>query len=128
VTFPERVAIVDDDRQLLLSISGLMRSFGIEALSFSSADDFFESRPSAIDVLIADVHMPGMNGFELIEKLRKEGDKVPIIVLSALDPEVTRGEALARGADAYFAKPVDSDELMKCMTRILNDRDDIDRI
>lgn len=126
MTFPKRVAIVDDDQQLLLSISGLMRSFGIEALPYPSAEDFFEARPTPIHFLIADVHMPGMNGLEMIEKLRKEGNKVPIIVLSALDPEVTRGEALARGADAYFAKPVDSDELMKCMTRILKARDDID--
>lgn len=126
MTLPNRVAIVDDDQQLLLSISGLLRSFGIEALSFASAEDLFEARPAAIDFVIADVHMPGMNGLEMIERLRKEGDKVPIIVLSALDPEVTRGEALARGAAAYFAKPVDSDELMKCMTRIMNARDDID--
>lgn len=126
MTFPKRVAIVDDDQQLLLSISGLMRSFGIEALPYPSAEDFFEARPAAIDFLIADVHMPGMNGLEMIEKLREQGNKMPIIVLSALDPEVTRGEALGRGADAYFAKPVDSDELMKCMTRILKARDDID--
>jgi DNA-binding response OmpR family regulator len=126
VTFPKRVAIVDDDQQLLLSISGLLRSFEIEALSFASAEHFLEARPTAIDFLIADVHMPGMNGLEMIEKLRKEGDRMPIIVLSALDPEVTRGEALARGADAYFPKPVDSDELMKCMTQILNALDDSD--
>ena len=119
------VAIVDDDQQLLLSISGLMRSFGIEARSFPSAEDFFEGRPAAIDCVIADVHMPGMNGLEMIEKLRKGGNKVPVIVLSALDPQVTRDEALARGADAYFAKPVDSDELMKCMTRLVSAHDDI---
>jgi DNA-binding response OmpR family regulator len=126
VTFPKLVAIVDDDQQLLLSISGLLRSFGIDALSFPSADDFFEARPAAIDFLIADVHMPGMNGLEMIQKLRKEGNKVPIIVLSALDPQVTREEALARGADAYFAKPVDADELIKCMAQITDSRDHID--
>jgi DNA-binding response OmpR family regulator len=126
VTFPKRVAIVDDDQQLLLSISGLMRSFGIEALAFHSAEEFLAARPSAVDCLIVDVHMTGMDGLQMIEKIRKEGNEVPTIVVSALDPEVTRREALARGADAYFAKPVDCDELVRCMTRFMNDRDDVD--
>ena len=126
VTLPKRVAIVDDDRRLLLSISGLLRSFGIEALTFQSAEEFLQARPSGVDCLLADVHMLGMNGLEMIEKLREDGNKVPIIVLSALDPEVTRAEALARGANAYFAKPVDSDELMQCMALLMDARDEID--
>jgi DNA-binding response OmpR family regulator len=120
VKYPKRVAIVDDDQQLLVSLSGLLRSFGIDALTFRSAAEFLEARPSPVDCLVADVHMPGMNGLEMIEKLRKDGETLPIIVLSALDPEATRNEALARGADAYFAKPVNSDELMKCMAQIMN--------
>ena len=114
------MAIVDDDQQLLLSISGLLRSFGIKALPFQSAEDFFQAWPAPVDCIIADVHMPGMNGLAMLEKLRKSGSSVPVIVLSALDPETTRAEALALGANAYFSKPVNSDELMECMARVVN--------
>jgi len=125
VRYPACVAIVDDDQQLLLSISGLLRSFGIKALPFKSAEDFLQAWPAPVDCVIADVHMPGMNGLSMLEKLREGGNRVPVIVVSALDPETTRAEALARGADAYFSKPVNSDDLMECMVRVVNARDSI---
>ena len=125
--YPACVAIVDDDQQLLLSISGLLRSFGIKTLLFQSAEDFFRAEPASVDCVIADVHMPGMNGLTMLEKLREGGSNVPVIVLSALDPETTRAEALARGADAYFSKPVNSDDLMDCMVRVVNARDGMKR-
>ena len=121
--YPACVAIVDDDQQLLLSLSGLLRSFGIKALPFKSAEDFFQASPAPVDCIIADVHMSGMNGLAMLEKLRKGGSSVPVIVLSALDPEITRSEALARGADAFFSKPVNSDDLLECMVRVVNARD-----
>jgi FixJ family two-component response regulator len=122
VKYPKRVAIIDDDQQLLLSISGLLRSYEIDVLDFQSAGEFLKAMPSPLDCLIADVHMPGMNGLDLIEKLRKDGNKIPVIVLSALDPEPTRNEALARGADAFFSKPVDSEVLLNCMARVVSER------
>lgn len=120
--YPERVAIIDDDEQLLLSMSSLLRSFGITALPFQSAEDFFEAGPAAVDCVIADIHMPGMNGLTMLDRLRDDGSGVPVIVISALDPESMRAEALARGADAYFSKPVDSEDLLDCMVRVVNAR------
>jgi DNA-binding response OmpR family regulator len=126
VRYPALVAIVDDDEQLLHSISGFLRSFGIKTLLFPSAEEFIRAAPAAIDCVIADVHMPGMNGLTMLEKLREGGNSVPVIVLSALDPETTRAEALARGADAYFSKPVDCDDLVECMVQIVNAHDRAD--
>lgn len=125
--YPASVAIVDDDQQLLLSMSGLLRSFGIKALPFQSAEDFLQAGPPPVDCVIADIHMPGMNGLTMLEKLREGGSSVPVIVLSALDPVITRAEALARGADAYFSKPVDSEDLLNCMVSVVNDRGGLDR-
>ena len=121
--YPALVAIVDDDEQLLHSIGGLLRSFGIEALLFQSAEDFFRAEPAPIDCVIADIHMPGMDGLTMLRKLREGGSEVPVIILSALDPDTTRDRALASGADAYFSKPVDTDELMNRMVRVVNARD-----
>jgi FixJ family two-component response regulator len=125
--YPTCVAIIDDDLQLLLSISGLLRSFGIKALPFQSAEDFFQAGPPPVDCVIADVHMPGMNGLTMLEKLREGGNSVPVIVLSALDPETTRAEALTRGANAYFSKPVNPDDLMECIVRVANAHDGMNK-
>lgn len=122
VRYPELVAIVDDDEQLLHSISGLLRSFGIETLLFHSAEEFLHAPPAAIDCVLADIHMPGMDGLTMVKKLREGGSDVPVIVLSALDPDTTRDRALASGADAFFSKPVDTKELMDRMVRVVNAR------
>ena len=118
--YPALVAIVDDDEQLLHSVSGLLRSFGIKALLFQSAEAFLRAAPAQVDCVIADVHMPGMNGLTMLKTLREDGNKVPVIILSALDPEPTRERALVNGADAYFSKPVDTEDLMNCLVRIVN--------
>jgi len=123
VRYPALVAIVDDDEQLLHSIGGLLRSFGVEGLLFQSAEEFLRADPAPIDCLIADVHMPGMDGLAMLRKLRERGSAVPVIILSALDPESTRHRALAAGANAYLAKPVEPDELMDCVLRLVNAHD-----
>ena len=125
--YPARVAIVDDDHELVLSLSSLLRSFGIMAVPFQSAEDFLQAGALPVDCVIADIHMPGMSGLTMLGKLREGGSSVPVIVLSALDPEVARPEALARGADAYFSKPVDTVDLLYCMVRVVNAREGLDR-
>ena len=124
--YPALVAVVDDDEQLLHSIGSLLRSFGIEALLFHSAEEFLHADGASIDCVIADIHMPGVDGLTMIRKLRQTGSLVPVIVLSALDPESTRDRALASGADAYLAKPVDGEELVSCMVRVVTARDGVD--
>ena len=127
--YPALVAIVDDDEQLLHSVSGLLRSFGIKALLFPAAEEFLQAAPAPIDCVIADIHMPGMDGLTMLRKLRERGDEVPVIILSALDPDTTRDRALASGADAYLSKPVDTDELMNRMVQVVNARNgwDVDQ-
>jgi len=115
-----RVAIIDDDKELRLSLGGLMRSFGIEAQLFESGDAFLELEKPTFDCLIADVHMPGTNGISMIRRLRDRGNQVPIIIISALDPDRTRDQALAAGAQAYFSKPVDSAALLELIERVVN--------
>jgi DNA-binding response OmpR family regulator len=126
VKYPGLVAIVDDDEQLLHSIGGLLRSFGIGALLFQSAEAFLRAVAAPIDCVIADIHMPDMDGLTMLKKLRDSGNAVPVIILSALDPESTRDRALATGANAYLSKPVDGEELVSCMVRVVNARDDVD--
>jgi FixJ family two-component response regulator len=114
------VAIVDDDEEIRLSMGSLLRSYGIAAEAFESAEAFLSSPDiSAFDCLVTDIHMPGMGGLEMLDVLRGRGDGLPVIVISALDPERTRAKAMSKGADAYLPKPVDPDDLVSCMRELL---------
>jgi DNA-binding response OmpR family regulator len=121
---PKAVAIVEDDEEIRRSMSSLLRSYGIAVETFDSAEAFLGSaRPSAYDCLVTDVHMPGMDGLEMLDVLRSGGEAgLAVIVVSGLDPEATRALAIAKGADAYLAKPVDPDDLVECMRRVLAGR------
>src|SRR4051812_22912126 len=112
VQYPNSVAIIDDDEELRLSLGGLMRAYGIEARLFESASAFLASGQSSFDCVIADVYMPDVDGISMTKRLRESGNDVPVIIISALDPERTRDKAMAGGAQAFFSKPVDSDELL----------------
>jgi FixJ family two-component response regulator len=114
------VAIIDDDEELRLSLGGLMRAYGIEAKLFESADAFLASGQSYFDCVIADVHMPGTDGISMMERLRDRGDEVPVIIVSALDPDQTRELAMASGAHAYYSKPVDSASLLALIVQLAN--------
>jgi len=113
------IAIIDDDAELRLAMESLLRSHGFDAEGFQSAEAFLLSSDlSAYDCLVTDVHMPGMSGLEMIELVRSRG-ALPIIVISAFEPERTHALALKRGADAYLSKPVVPDDLVDCMHRLL---------
>jgi FixJ family two-component response regulator len=116
------VAIIDDDDELRLSLGRLMRAYGVEARLFESADAFLASDQFPFDCVIADVHMPGTDGITMIEQLRQRGDEVPVIVVSALDPDRTRELAIASGAYAFYSKPVDSAALLALIVHLANAR------
>ena len=69
-------------------------------------------RRNAVDVLVLDLGLPGMDGFEVIRKLREAGSAVPIIVLSSRTDEAGKVKALDLGADDYVTKPFGMDELL----------------
>jgi FixJ family two-component response regulator len=116
--YPASVAIIDDDEELRKSLGGLMRAYGTEAELFESADAFLEADPSSFDCVIADVHMPGTDGITMVERLRNGGSQVPVIIISALDPDRTRDQAMARGAQAFFSKPIDTAALLEFMAKL----------
>lgn len=124
VQYPNSVAIIDDDEELRRSLGGLMRAYGIEARLFESADAFLASGQTSFDCVIVDVHMPGVDGISMTKRLRERGNDVPVIIISALDPDRTRDKAMAGGAQAYFSKPIDSDELLDVMAELMSSRSD----
>jgi two-component system, LuxR family, response regulator FixJ len=107
------IFIIDDDQSMRRAFSLLLRSVGFVTREFSSAEEFLTYSPiNECDCIILDIRMPGMNGFELMEKLLLSGVSVPIICVTAFDDAENRGRALALGATAYFTKPVDDQALI----------------
>jgi FixJ family two-component response regulator len=110
------ISIVDDDASVRLATNRLVRSLGYITHAFASADEFLRSpQVNAASCVIADIHMPGMNGVELQSYLRAQGSRVPIIFITAFPDESVRARALEGGAVCFLAKPFDAATLIKCL-------------
>jgi FixJ family two-component response regulator len=114
------VSIVEDDRFFRESMQRLMRSLGYNVEGFSSAADFLAS-PLLPETacLIADIHMPAMTGLELHQHLADEGQAIPTILVTAYPNDADRAHALNNGVVCYLRKPVDEDDLKRCVSAVL---------
>lgn len=107
------ILVVDDEppiRKLLQTSLGAQQYRVSEAGDGASACETLRKEP--FDAVVLDLGMPGMDGFEVIQRLRREGNPVPIIVLSAQSDEAGKVKALDMGADDYVTKPFGMDELL----------------
>ncbi|MCC8935007.1 response regulator [Bradyrhizobium sp. Arg68] len=114
------VAVVDDDEPLCSSLVDLMRSVGYRAEAFTSAETLLTSAGRfALDCIIADVHMPGMGGLDLIRELQQQGIATPVILITALPDKYLDDEAVSRGALCLLRKPFETSSLLDCIERSL---------
>jgi FixJ family two-component response regulator len=108
------VAIVDDDEEVRVALGGLMKSAGLTARAFESAEEFIESgQQFQVACLITDIRMPGMSGLELQAKLNAEGCSIPIVFITAHGDAKMRMQALRAGAVEFLAKPFDDEALLE---------------
>jgi FixJ family two-component response regulator len=114
------ISVVEDDRYFRESMRRLIRSLGYNVEAFSSAANFL-TFPRFIETtcLIADVHMPAMTGVELYRHLIEAGYKIPTILVTAYPNDVDRARALNDGVVCYLRKPVDEQQLMRCLRAAL---------
>jgi len=120
LSHPFLISIIDDDRHFRESMRRLMRSLGHIVNVFPSAADFLtSSRLSETSCLIADVQMPAMTGFELHRRLIDAGQPIPTILVTAYPSDVDRARALSQGVVCYLGKPVDDENLSRCLRAAL---------
>lgn len=113
------VLLVDDEPDLLEATAGILEAAGF---SVQTAGDGREAlariEARAPEVVVADVEMPGMNGYELCRQLRASGrDEIPFLFCSGLTAPDSRVEGLRAGADDFIAKPVGEEELVLKLSR-----------
>ena len=119
---PERrrtIALVDDDRNILTTLSILLQSEGFATRVYSDGDTalgaLLENPP---DLAIFDIKMPRMSGLELLERFRDQSN-VPVIFLTSRDEEPDEALGLALGADDYITKPFSPRELVARLKAVL---------
>jgi FixJ family two-component response regulator len=114
------VAIVDDDPFVRAALSSLLRCADLEVVEFGSGEEFLAATAvPPIGVLIADVRMPGMSGFELCRRLNRAGTRPPTIFISAIDSAQARRESVAAGAFAFLPKPFAPERLIQVVASAL---------
>ncbi|OWW02378.1 regulator [Rhizobium sp. R72] len=116
------VAIVDDDPRMLESVGDLLESAGYVAGSFSSAASLLVNGLSDLDVLITDIGMPGIDGFELRDLVKKARPELPVFLVTGRH-EIA-DQSRARGISGFFRKPFDAQALLAAIASALhNSRD-----
>ncbi len=115
------IAVVDDDPRLLESLEDLLESAGYVARSFPSAGSLLMSGLADLDLLITDIGMPGMDGFELRDLVRQARPELPVFLITGRH-EIA-AQVRARGVTAFFAKPFDADVLLATVGVALRNRD-----
>src|SRR5947209_8614114 len=107
------VFIVDDDGYTRESLSNLIRSAGLSAQTFSSAQEFLAAeRPKGPSCLVLDVQLPGLSGLDLQRELAKAGVKIPIIFITGYRDIPTSVQAIKAGALEFLTKPVNREDLL----------------
>ncbi len=113
-----RVLLVDDERAILKVISIKLRVSGYEVVTAVNGQEALELIESAKpDIVLLDVIMPGIDGFEVLRKLRTSS-QLPVIVFSARTENSQK--ALALGANDFMPKPFDVDEMVRRIQNILD--------
>jgi two-component system response regulator MprA len=115
-----RLLVVDDDRALRDVLRRALTLSGYEVmLAVSGADALSEVNTAIPDAVVLDVGLPDIDGLEVCRLLRREGNRVPVLMLTARDAVSDRIDGLDAGADDYLVKPFDIDELKARLRALL---------
>ena len=113
------VYVVDDDDAVRDSLDSYLTLKGMKVTVFGSAQEVLNHEDTLPNLLILDVNMPSIDGFMLLEMLRKRGHDEPAVLITGLgDPEI-RARAERAGVAAFFDKPIDPPVLFSALTRLL---------
>jgi FixJ family two-component response regulator len=114
-----RIAVIDDDLRVLESLVNLLASFGYEAESYKSAEEFLASGNVAqTSCIVTDVEMRQMSGLGLLQYLKTNNYTVPVIIITGKPSARSEAFYLASGAVGFFRKPVDGDALVELISSV----------
>jgi len=118
------VLIVDDEEYIVTSLEYVMKSAGYEVVVAYDGEQAIEKvKETAPDLLLLDVMMPKLDGFEVCEKIRANPlwESIRIIMLTAKGRDSERDKGISLGADAYMTKPFSTRDILKRVMELLGD-------
>ncbi len=117
---PKKIVIIEDDPGILLSLKDEFESEGYTVYSAEDGEKGLGiAKQQKPDLIILDIMLPVLDGYEVCKRLRMEGDTTPIIILTVKDKEIDRVLGLELGADDYVTKPFSLRELMARVKAVL---------
>ena len=107
-----KILVVEDDRDLNRSVCTFLNHSGYEAVGCLSAEAAFdEMYKTTFDLIVSDIMMPNIDGFEFVKTVRSLNSDIPILFMSARDDLASKQRGFRIGIDDYLTKPIDLDEL-----------------
>lgn len=107
-----KILVVEDDKELNRTVCSFLNHSGYEATGCLNADDAFDEMYSNVfDLIVSDIMMPGIDGFEFAREVRDVNKDIPILFMTARDDIVSKQKGFRIGVDDYMVKPIDLDEL-----------------
>jgi CheY-like chemotaxis protein len=117
------VLVVDDEEDIRGIIILTLRSMDLDVISASNGPEGLKLALKELpDLVLLDIRMPGMNGFDVCRSIKvdAEGYKIPVVMVTAVDQHKDVEKALANGADGYIAKPFDNTQFKKKVAEMLH--------
>jgi len=125
---PARIFVAEDDDEMRLLLYEAFAYDGYDVVDLSSGRELFNLLQRAIDlkiepdIVVSDIRMPGMTGLEVLNCIREQGFKLPVILITAFGDEETLNAASKLGATAVFNKPFDIDDLRMAVAYFVAER------
>lgn len=116
------IHVVDDDCQIRDGIRYMLEAEGLDVEDYGNGEAFLQSSKTGRDgCLLLDARLPGMSGFELLQKLRQDGNSIPIVMITGHGDVAMAVEAMKGGASDYLEKPVARRRLVDCVELAVKD-------
>ena len=121
MTTGREIAVIDDDDLFREALVESLCSYGFAASGYASARHFIdESDQERCNLIVTDVHMPGMSGLDLIRHLAASGWKTPAVLITARSEGGVEARAAAAGAVCVLTKPFEINDLIECIGKALD--------
>ena len=107
-----KILVVEDDRDLNRTVCSFLNHSGYEAIGCLNASDAYDALyANMFDLIVSDIMMPGIDGFEFAKNVRTLNQDIPILFMTARDDIASKQRGFRIGVDDYMVKPIDLDEL-----------------
>ncbi|HIT05245.1 MAG TPA: response regulator transcription factor [Candidatus Scybalocola faecipullorum] len=109
-----KILVVEDERELNKTVCSYLNQNGYETVGCLSANEAYDAMygGTMFDLIISDIMMPGVDGFEFAENVRELNQEIPILFMTARDDFASKRRGFKAGIDDYMVKPADLDELL----------------